>query len=191
MLIRIVELHFVLGGISAQLYEAYKKGYCQYIVALDNRSTSTLTREVIDNTSGGFSANQNSGVMNLRYEDGLLLVKRSLNNGVEQRRVIDTTTPNIYSGENSVTGNSEEYWENMMGLKVGGKDTKSTAVYSSNYQTRTVIERLPSYGWSKYHWHVGRGSNALRSIVSLGSRKWLGDEQSASWVAVPQHTIPK
>lgn len=182
------------GGLSAQLYEAYKKGYCQYIVALDNRSTAAKDSEIKNDNQGGFSGNRNSGVMNLRYEDGLLLVKRIRQKGGETRRVIDTTTPNLYSGgqdENYKTGNALDYWLNMMDLKQGNRKEKSTAVYSANYQTRTVIERLPSYGWSRHHWNVHRQTDNLDRVVSLGSRRWLGSGDQASWAAVPQYSLPQ
>lgn len=169
------------GGVSQQVVEAYKRGYCQYIVALDNRSTDARSGDIVDNRMGGFSANRHSGVMNLRYEDGLLLIKRSQRGGQEVRQVIDTTTPNVFSGESSKTGNVEDYWLNMMDLNLSGP----TAVYSPNYQTRTVIERVPSYGWSNRHWHVQRTTTDLRSIVSLGSRRWLGSDDPATWGAVP------
>lgn len=144
--------------------QAFEKGYCQYIVAVDNPYNSAKNVYSPKSTE--------AGVMNMDRLDALALVQRHHKNPI-RRRGADATSLN-----------------NLMNLQYGswGYYRDRVATNENHFRGRTAVQFTSDAFWHTYRqWYQARVNTGTTS----GNREYLGEpywDSSAKRMLIP---LPK
>lgn len=151
-------------GPGMQPLESYRKGYCQYVFAMANYSTTKSN-----------SRNDNASTNHLAENQGVVLVKQRKDGGLV-RKIIDTSFP--YNNQGSSAGQLQGK------LPAGGVNTHSRVRCDGDY--------FPSKNFDLNNWHIEdiSWSNDQRSQwatreyntarATLGTRWFVQDGSKAN-----------